>query len=319
MKHNRNIGGYIGVDFGKNKYEFFHKGYCLELQSARACLYTFLKSKNYKKIYVPEYYCDVIDNVFTQLDIDVEFYSITHDFNFNLNKKLLKDEVVILINYFGINSKNINCFLENNNPENVIIDNAQAFFSKVKKCAANIYSPRKFFGIPDGGYLFCDLDINVPLEKYKPKYIEHLLLEFSGQQTVGYNSFLQSEQQLIEQFSPVQMSDLSKALMKVNDFNSIAKNRIDNFIILDDAFKNININQFILDEDDIPLCYPLRLNQNVSSICNDLINRNIFLPRYWPSITNNEFYTNTLFLPVDQRLDKDKIYFLINEVKGYLK
>lgn len=316
MRCDEYIGGYLGVHT-KSLFDDYHKE-GLRLQSARACLYYFLESKSYKKIHIPEYYCNVIDDVLKKLDIEVEFYTITDDFNFNIKKNLSDNEVVILINYFGVNSKHIDSFFKNNKSENIIIDNAQAFYSKVRKCAASIYSPRKFFGVPDGGYLFCDLDINEPNGKYQPKHIEHILLEFSGQQALGYNSFLQSEQQLIEHFEPVQMSDLSKALMKVNDFNAIAQSRVDNFFILDDAFKDINVNRFVLEKDDIPLCYPLRLNKDVSSICNSLINKNIFLPRYWPSIINDEFYTNTLFLPVDQRLDKDRVYFLINEVKGCL-
>ena len=40
------------------------------------------------------------------------------------------------------------------NISNVIIDNAQAFYSKHQDRAYSFNSARKFFGVPDGAYLF---------------------------------------------------------------------------------------------------------------------------------------------------------------------
>ena len=69
----------------------------------------------------------------------------------DLNEK----DCVLIVNYFGLMDKNIQKFIESYNNINIIIDNTQAFFSNPvwKDKVYNVYSCRKFIGVPDGGYL----------------------------------------------------------------------------------------------------------------------------------------------------------------------
>ena len=50
-----------------------------------------------------------------------------------------------------------------NKKGNIIFDNSQAFYSK-QYGTAGIYSPRKFFGLPDGGILCTDLNLEEEYE-----------------------------------------------------------------------------------------------------------------------------------------------------------
>ncbi|GAL12380.1 hypothetical protein JCM19233_3372 [Vibrio astriarenae] len=307
------IGGYLGLT-SKNRESKIHKN-SIKLQSARACLYLFLSSTRCKKLYIPNLRCDVIDHVVLSLGINFECYEVGPKLELPEKITLKDDEFVLITNYFGICSDDVQRFLSNHDKDKVILDNAQAYYSKVTECACAIYSVRKFIGAPDGGVIYTNISIKTPDETYAPKYIDHLLLDFSDQQSHGYNSYLNSEGQLSEEFKPKNISSLSKKLMTLYDDELNIKARQNNYNILDDAFGTINKLKRKLKDDDIPLCYPLYLSRNVEKICSILASRGIFLPRYWPSKKDNcEVYNKFLFLPVDQRIDSDQLKFLIDEV-----
>ncbi len=60
-------------------------------------------------------------------------------------------------NYFGIKDEFITSLSKQ--VSNLIVDNAQSFFSNPIENIDTFYSPRKFFGVSDGAYLYCDTRI----------------------------------------------------------------------------------------------------------------------------------------------------------------
>lgn len=301
------IGGYFELECCNNKQ--YHKNAIL-LNSARNALRYIIRVYNIKHIYTPEYTCPVIWDAITDEGCSYTLYTLTKDLlptqSFPTNSFILYN------NYFGVCSMQVNYMLEQY--PNVILDNAQAFYSKIYSNIGNIYSPRKFFGLPDGGIVVTEnkeiLDIETDTNSIN--IMSHLLkrLEFGAE--FGYNDF-QHNDGALEHNDVKHMSILTRRLMGNINYEKIKNKRVENYKYLYDNLGN-TINNTLL-EDDVPMVYPYLTND--SSLRMKLIHNKIFVASYWPGISDINNYNNTIIpLPIDQRYDKidmDRIISLIKE------
>ncbi|CAM3864162.1 hypothetical protein [Rheinheimera salexigens] len=308
------IGGYNQFKFIVNN--TIHDAAC-RFQSARAALYAFLKASGARKIYLPNYLCDSILPAINSLKIDIEWYEIgTNLLPIKVIDSIKEGEYFLLVNYFGLLTDKITTLVAKE-PKSFIVDNSQALFSPHIANTTSIYSFRKFLAIPDGGALYTSYSITAPeIEFAGEKHLAHLMLRAAGEVQRGYSYFLQAEQAL-EDYIPQKMSKVSEYLLSCNDLEFIKDKRQSNYQLLHDKFNEINRFNLPL-KNNIPLCYPLFLPFNVSKICTDLVQKGIYLPRYWPALVsqdlNTEFFNNTLFLPVDERLDAESMTFLCSNI-----
>jgi len=292
----------------------------LKLQSARACLYLYLKDKNVDVLYLPSYLCDSIIPAIDSLGIVIKWYSIDESMLPHRIPDLDDNTYFLVVNYFGLLTKIIEDLLTNNQ-RNIIVDNSQALFASPFNCAANIYSPRKFLAIPDGGFMYSNVTFKSTLAKYdSSSHISHLMLRAVGKVREGYSHFLSAEKAL-EEFLPKKMSVISEYLIQTVDLKNIKIRRRENYIALSRVFKGINQFSFNLYDNDVPLCYPLKLNVDVSEICKRLAIQDIFLPRYWPNVNGidenrwaQDIFDTTLFIPVDERIDQERMLRLIEQL-----
>ncbi|NQY63322.1 MAG: hypothetical protein HRT38_06240 [Alteromonadaceae bacterium] len=312
------IGGYGQLDISI-KNAGIHKG-AMALQSARACLYFYLEKVDVKVLYLPLYICNSLLPAINSLGIKVKWYSIDEGLLPSEVPHLEKGEFFLIVNYFGLLTKQIEKLLTCKTA-NIIIDNSQALFAKPFNCAATIYSPRKFLAIPDGGFLYSDVKVDKYLENYdSSNHVSHLLLRAAGNVQEGYVRFILAEKAL-DDFLPKKISIISNCLLLSADIDRIKKERKNHFAQLSDAFEDVNQLVFELNGEEVPLCYPLKLNFNVSMICKNLIRSDIFLPRYWPEIHlrrnahwEKEIYEKTLFVPIDERINNKQMQFLIEKI-----
>lgn len=310
------IGGYNQISIPELETQLHPGAY--RFQSARAALYAYIKAENIRVLYVPNYMCDSLFPALEALSVEVEFYSINESLlpQNDFSKSLPKDNKVLLVNYFGLLTEQIKPLVKNQ-PDLFVIDNSQALFSDHIEGATSIYSPRKFLGIPDGGFLKTNSKITVPETCFDSSpYISHLLLRAAGNVSEGYIKF-QNAEYALDDFIPKQMSVISSYLIKTTDLNNIAEKRRENYSFLQSQFSEINKLDFPIYE-QIPLCYPLKVMLPVGDVCSELAKLSIFLPRYWQSkhngVVGKEMFEKTLFLPIDERLRKQDLELLVNTV-----
>ena len=305
------IGGYTEFDFGFIKHDM-HKS-AVALQSARSCLYLFLKTVSAKSIYVPAYLCDSLHPVINALKIKINTYDVNDSLEPIDNFTLQDNDYFLLVNYFGLCDSIIEKWLSILTPERVIVDNSQALFSNPKNNVATIYSPRKYVSIPDGGFIYSKTKLEDDFKYYDGELnCNHLIYRATGQTRKGYDFFLKAENALND-FTPLKMSKISNLLFYRSEIQKVAKARVENYRLLSSKFERHNRREIIISSEMVPLCYPLYLGRNVSKIVNYLSSLDIFLPRYWPSC-GNEWYENTLFLPIDERLGSSEINRLSDEI-----
>ena len=303
----KSIGGYFELELN-NQGEFHTEA--IKVNTGRNALEYILKVNNYNKIYIPFYTCDVLLEPIEKLGLSYEFYSIDSKlepiFNFeDINEK----EVFLYTNYFGLKDNYISEL--NRTCHNLIIDNAQAFFSKPNGFDS-FNSVRKFFGTPEGAYLYSKCELKEELEENSsPIRIDHLVKRIEYGSQMGYNDFINNEDALMN--NPIRkMSKLTSKILKSVDYSAVINQRKRNFNYLHENLNFINEFKFQTNNKQVPMCYPF-LEKNNESKRNYLIENKIFVAKYWPNVTtwcekdSFEFYLseNLLALPIDHRYDNE--------------
>lgn len=315
------IGGYFGLEL--RMANAYHSK-CKNLNTGRNALEYILRVREYKRIFLPYYTCEVLVETVKKLDIKYEFYSINEYFELPDDAcRIKKDEALLYINYFGLKDNYINS-LKRKFP-NLIIDNAQAFYAMPLSDVDTFYSPRKFFGVPDGAYLYINKDLKLLFEKdYSFTRFEHLLRRIDDNAENGYLSFIKNEETLND--VPLrEMSDITKALLRSIDYESISQQRRKNFIYLDKELSVINKVKFDLKENEVPLVYPFYSTD--PGLRSFLQGNGIYAAAYWPYIVQRvktssiefDYINNLVHLPIDQRVSKNELDIIIKKIKDEYK
>lgn len=154
----REIGGYIELDNYRGTMLYQD---AVLLNCGRNALAYLIKTRSIKRILLPYYLCDSVTDVCKRYGVTVTYYHIGVDW-LPVNIDLKKDEWLYLVNYYGqLSNSTITSIVEKF--ENVIVDNAQAYFQEPVDGVDSLYTCRKFFGVSDGAVLFTDCEIKEDL------------------------------------------------------------------------------------------------------------------------------------------------------------
>lgn len=306
----KEIGGYFELETAAG-IEFYPDA--TALNSARNCLRYVIRAYEIKEIYIPYYTCDVVWRAAQSENCEVKFYHI--DENFLPTQEFKKDDFVLYTNYFGVCAKNVKD-LSKKYP-NLIVDNAQAFYMP-KSGLASFYSPRKFFGVPDGGYLFTDKKLDDNFAKNKSFHrCSHLLKRLDLSATEGYADFKINDASLEDE--PIElMSDLTRKLLTGIDYKKAKEKRLNNFNILNKTLKQTNGLELRLSSDDVPMVYPYFVQKE--GLREKLIENKIYVATYWSAL-NEEFFESKLQkyllpLPIDQRYGETEMKRILEVINA---
>ena len=252
------IGGYFSLELPH--LEEYHKD-AIRLNTGRNCLEYILRSRGYKKVYIPYYTCDVVLEPFKKLDIPYEYYHIDIHFEIRDRFTLKESEALLYTNYYGLKQRYVEQ-LAAKVGNRLIVDNTQAFYAKPVAGIDTFYTCRKFFGVPDGAYLFTDKLLDVELEQ--DQSYERLLsltkrIDLSPE--AGYQDFRDTSKALVGQ--PIKrMSKLTQRMMQGIDYESAAQRRRANYLMLNKALGKENNLELPLEDDAVPMVYPYLVPEN---------------------------------------------------------
>lgn len=315
----KEIGGYFEFEkgIGNEYYDF------LRFNSSRNSLQFILRSRNIKKIYIPYYLCLAIKETLENENVEICYYHINEDF---LPEDFCYDGVsyVYLVNFFGLLSRNDIMKIINKYNEKIILDNTHSFFMKPFKNVDVIYNCRKYFGVPDGSYLFSDLKIDNDYRSGNSlERLVHLFGRYEFGASAFYESYLESEKSL-ENRDIELMSNITQNMLKNIDYDLAKKIRTSNFNYLCKKFKTINSLNFKNDATN-DFMFPLLVCDG-SKVKKYLIQNKIYVPNLWPNLEDfplNSFeiniLSNLILIPIDQRYcqeDMDFVYDKIMDVIG---
>ena len=305
----RAIGGYLELELPPARGEYYRGA--LGFQSARAAFLALLTAGKPNAVWMPWYICDSMIEPLRMTGVPIKRYSINEHLQISSSVSLLENEWLLYVNYFGLCDRNIDALLEQFPRGQIVIDNAQAFYAEPRECLANIYSPRKFFGVPDGGYLLAMADIPKPdvVDEHSVARCNHLLKRLDGSPEAGYADYQHAENSLCGQ-SPLHMSQLTQRILRSIDYAAVRTRRYENFAYLNQHLASRNRFNFASTEKATPLCYPLFGAERGTR--EKLIRCRIYTPSYWPELADNplvpafekSLQRSCLLLPCDQRLTR---------------
>lgn len=312
------IGGYFSLELPQR--EEYHKN-AIRLNTGRNCLEYILRVRGYKKVYVPYYTCEAVMEPINKLGIPYEYYHIDIHFEIRDRFMLKESEALLYTNYFGLKQRYVEQLAETIGSR-LIIDNTQAFYAKPIPGIDTFYTCRKFFGVPDGAYLYCDKELDEEIEQdYSYDRVAHLVKRIDLSAEEGFKDFRRVDDGLDNQ--PIRkMSRLTQRMMQGIDYESAAQRRRANFQMLHEALGKDNNLELQLEGDAVPMVYPYLVP--AKDLREKLIENKIFVARYWPNVldwsTKDDIEYFLAYqmqpLPIDQRFSEKDIRYIVQIINS---
>ena len=314
-------GGYLPLELnsGTEMFERYSK-YLKRFNSVKASFQYIIEQEKPLKIMIPYYYCPSTTEALKQSGVDISFYHISSD----LCPEKIPDEkenLILLVDYFGVKTEDISRIAKQYEKAAVIIDYAHSFFAEpiFQKNIYNVYSARKFLGVPDGSYVVAEgISISTPELANSCAYAGYLLKAYECGVNAAYHEKKAADQIIAEQYTG--MSKLTVGLLKNVDYENVKNRRIKNYRVLHQELGNIN--ELLIPQECPAYQYPLLISDHGEKIKSELVKKKIFVSTLWKGKEllekGNEFEINmsdnAVFLPIDQRYDEEDMRFLANTV-----
>ena len=303
------IGGYFELELPSCNGDIYPQA--IRYQSSRAAFLALLQQSHYiNRVFMPYYICDAMLAPVKAAEKELCFYSLDENLAVSSQITLGPSDLLLYVNYFGICAQQCDELLLRFNNAQIVLDCAQAFYAPPRNCYATIYSPRKFFGVPDGGLLVTNAIVTPPKiqDTASQSRISHLIKRLGGDVEEGYEDFKRAESSLND-IEPRGMSNITYRLLHSVNVDAIRLSREINFNYLHQYLNKSNDLTFP-EKIEGPHCYPYfprqKLNKGV------FIKNNIFIATYWPDVMSrvrkNSFeaklVNQCLAIPCDHRYNE---------------
>lgn len=295
-----------------------------------------------KKVLLPSYICESVILPFEKANCDIEYYDLNLDLSPKFDHKLniLNYDVLLHLGYFGFetNSK-LNQFLKNNKEDIIIIEDVthSLFTQKSKESDYYIGSIRKWIGIPSGGFVASETELNEDIEFRQKEFVdirlealvekaEHIKIKKSNKNFL--EKFEAAESIIDEDTSAYKIDDLSMSIVRKYDYDQLVSIRRENFLYLLNNIEEADDVKIVFDrlEDDVcPMFFPIYV-ENRDDLREYLIDSEIYCPVHWPipeqvknKITDNAkwIYEHILSIPCDQRYGKKDMQRIIETINKW--
>ncbi len=314
----KEYGGYFELE-PFTGLEYHHEG-VMRFNYCRTALQYLLSAKKIRKIYLPYFICDSVINAVEQMNIAIEYYPIDERFLPRFSAKVQEDELLLIVNYYGLlTDQQIDTLIARFG--RVVVDNTQAFFSRPPANAPAVYSCRKFFGVPDGGYLAADVDGSLPEGDRSEERLSFLVGRLEDSASDHYTQYREAEEQA-ERESIKTMSRFTRRILCGIDYDKVIGIRKQNYAQLHKLLGDVNVFPFPR-EPEVPFMYPLMLAQNAAEVRRYLNSQKVYVPVLWGNVLDMvsedsleaQFVKNVLPLPIDQRYNENDMQEIAAIVK----
>lgn len=316
------IGSFLELDIRSTGEFFSGSKDVARLNSARSGIFHALRLYGCSTIYLPFYLCPTVERFLIRKGIEIRKYFINSQFEPQINN-IESGSAILVVNYFGILSKAfLSGIIEKYN--NVILDNSASFFSEPFEGCYNVYSARKFFGVPDGCYVI-GADAGDSLDEYQQDYSSETSAFLLRRHEVGcsasYAERMKNEAR-VDASDILLMSGLTRKLLQAIDYKSVKSKRQENFKTACEIYRIINkIDPTLhIDGNVVPIVYPLVFEDD--KLVDRLREKLIYTGRWWKSVLHEvpeqsfEAYLSKYMvpIPIDQRYDQTHLNYVFHEI-----
>ena len=186
------IGGYFQCELGNGA--GYNRGDLLN--SGRSCFEFVLRAGRATHVFLPLYTCDAMIEPVRRAGATHSFYRIDERLEMRDELEPQPGEFVVYNNYAGIKDGHTR-ELASRYGHRLILDCSQAYFFGGVPGSHTFFSPRKFFGVPDGGCLLTDLHLDgeLPIDVSFDR-VGHLFKRIDLGPEAGYADFRAAEDRL---------------------------------------------------------------------------------------------------------------------------
>jgi hypothetical protein len=318
MSSPKPIGGFFELENSAGDTVFNRTGAIL-LNSGRSCFEYILKSVKPNRVYFPKYTCDVMLEPLSRQGIDYVFYELDERLELAKEISLKDDEMLVYTNYFGVKDGYSKKMIADYGNQ-LVLDCAQAFYFEPTQGSNSFSSPRKFFGLPDGGILYTYklLDEDIAVDTSSTERMSHLYKRSELGPEAAYADFKTNDAALSSK-PMLGMSELTRRILGSIDFEAAKKIRHTNFKYL---HKSLGArNKLELETDNAcPMVYPFMSDDE--GLKQKLIAQKIFVPTYWPNVfewakpeeIEYQIARSIIPLPIDQRYDDSDMKRIVEAI-----
>lgn len=311
------IGGYFAIERGLGA-GLSWIDEAIGYRSARSALASIFAVNRPAAVWVPNFICSAVTDALRSRDIDIRRYALSKSLGLTEQTTLAQDELLLCVDYFGINAAEIDRAIARFGHDRVIVDASQALFHSHRTGCTTIYSPRKFLGVPDGGLLRTARMLGERIDPVEADSIarsQHLLYRLSGEIDTGYRNFHEAEASLAGCQS-IAMSRLTDAILRSTDIDKVASLRVRNYHYLSELLRMSGMQVQDLPANAVPLCCPVRCH-DAAKLRLRLVTQGIFTPTYWPDAiipaddrVALSMRDQTVYLPCDQRYGEPELDYV---------
>ena len=317
--HHKEIGGYLELEhFCGSEY---HEG-AVALNAARSCLLYLLEARGVQSIWIPMYLCDSVGESCKAAGVAIRTYDVTKDFKPDYHTiNLAAGDYLYLVDYYGQLAQDDVLEARDFCDGKLILDEVQAFFRLPLPGIDTLYCCRKFFGVPDGGYLYTNAQLAHTLPQAKStQHALHLLGRMDDGANAHYGEYSASEHLFAGEHMSA-MSEITHNLLRGIDYKAVAESRLRNFLFVHDRLGEKN--ELMPVARPGAFMYPL-LVRDASPIRSAMQQRKIYVPTLWPGAARLEGMSGRLSrdilpLPIDQRYDEEDMEYMCDMVEELLK
>ncbi len=295
----------------------------LALTNGRACIRWILEREKPLRIYIPFYTCYALYEPMEKMGIEVIFYSIDEALDPVNLPEPMAGELLVLVNYFGLKNR-LADHLDQRFGRRVVIDDTQRFFHRGYQYAFSFTSARKYFGVPDGAYLYGADREGQKIDRNMDISVSHNIKRLSGNQSEAYRDYLNYEESLGDELK--MMSLFSEHLLSGVDYEAVAQRRISNFNFLHEGLKRYNNLTIIPTETEVPFSYPFLPDCTFDKVY--FHKHKIYIPTLWPDVLERDIdgfeqekdiAQRLLPLPIDQRYAREDMERIVNFITGMMQ
>lgn len=316
------IGGYLELEhFGG---ELYHSD-SIALNCGRGCFAYLVELRDIKTIWLPDFMCGSVPELFQREKVDVRTYLVGRDLlpdydSFSIDA----GEWMLLMDYYGQLQQEDVDRATTASDGRLVVDETQGFFRNPWKGADTVYTCRKWFGVADGGFLSTGDDAtlarDIPRDESHARMgwllgrFERPASEFFAEASTN-NDFFACE-------PAKSMSPITEDILRAIDYNSVRERRNANWEVLSAALHGIN--GFNLHSPYGAFMYPLYLGRRGPAVRRSLVAEKIYVPVLWPDVKDvpegfaKELAEGIVPLPVDQRYGANEMETILEVLSSCL-
>ncbi len=319
------IGGFLPLEAGAGPRAGVPHDGAAALTTGRACWHVILRTAKPRRVLLPFYICDAMLAPLAATGTPFEFYAIDDALRAAKTLRAGPDDLLVVVNYFGVMLAAVEARAAAADGARVLIDDTQAFFRRGRPDTWSFNSARKFFGVPDGAFLYGPAQGVEHLPPSDMDDCEHLVARLENDDR-GWELFKAREARI--GIEPRAMSPVAARLLASTDMDCVRRRRELNFTALHHRLGDRNALELPLADaaQDGPMCYPFLAERDVDRA--ELSRRGVFVPTLWPEAiardgegfeSERSFARRLLPLPIDQRYGADDMTTIARTVLQVLR